>query len=108
MTAPLPPQYEDPDGAASVALFKARMTEQVGEGSKYSGARILNFAKGWAMPILVIQASSSHWFVRHGDTYADSLCGLEAPLELLHGPGNYPRCGTCIKVMSRMIKRGAM
>lgn len=104
----LPPQYEDPDAAVSIALFKARHEIESSPGSFVSGAQILNFQKGWAMPILGIRASTAHWFVRSGDNFAHSLCGLESLLELIHGPGNYHRCGNCVKTMSRLIKQGAM
>jgi hypothetical protein len=101
----LPPQYEDPDDVTSIALFKAHMPQANEPGAKVGGARILNFQKGWAMPILLIDARTAHWFVRRGEHFADSLCGLESILELIHGPGNYPKCGNCIKTMTR-IKQG--
>jgi len=103
-----PPQYEDPDAAASIALFKARTPQANAEGAFVSGARILNFQKGWAIPVLIVRASSSHWFRRLGSDWAEALCGVQAPLELIHGAGNYPRCGNCIKTMSRLIRQGAM
>lgn len=104
----LPPQYEDPDKAASVALFKMRTPQAQHPLSKVSGAQILNFQKGWAIPILLIDAHVSHWFERRSDDFATSLCGLESLLDLIHGPGTYPRCQRCIKKMTLLIRRGAM
>lgn len=105
----LPPQYEDPDGAAAIALFKARTPQANDDGARVSGAQILNFQKGWAVRIDTL-GGKAHWFTRSGacGLWVDSLCGVHVITEFMHGPGNYPRCGRCIKTMSRLIKSGGM
>lgn len=101
-----PPQYEDPQAAARVAIFKARLPAEFQASGSISGAPILNFRKGWAIPVIVVHGKRSHWFTRI-DGKAVALCSVEAPLELIHGAGSYPRCQTCIVRMSSAIKRGA-
>ncbi len=103
----LPPQYEDPDGAASMAIWKARLPAQYQEGGKISGSNLLNFQHGWAVAIMS-RSGSSHWFKRLDERVAWSLCDQTSDLDALLGPGNYPHCGNCVKTMSRLIKRGAM
>lgn len=74
---------------------------------KVSGGQFENFRKGWAHAVFA-NSLASHWFVRDGFDKARALCGAQAQVRWLYGPGNYPRCGNCIKTMSRMIKRGEL
>lgn len=90
-----------------IALWKARTPAANTPGSYVGGARILNFERGWAVPVLRIRGTRAHWFERRGRSVATSLCDRETPLELVHGPGNYPRCGLCIRAMKRLIRTGA-
>lgn len=100
----LPPQYEDPENAAKIALWKMRTPQANDPGSKVGGAKILNFQKGWAMRI-VPHPGLVHWFVRSGE-YTTSLCGVDSHVDFMFAQGNYPRCQTCITRMTRMIRRG--
>lgn len=107
MTTPDLPQYEVPDDAAKIALWKARLPEQFqGPGNYVGGAELLNFKQGWAKS-LFNGTQRAHWFVR-SRTDTESLCGVISENRWIYGPGNYPRCTFCVRKMTRMIRRGDM
>lgn len=106
MSATPLPQYEDPDGVSAIAIWKARQPNELRQGARMSGAVILNFQKGWAHSILA-NSDVAHWFVRSGD-FCRSLCSFDVFSSSMYGAGTYPRCGRCIKVMTRMIRGGLM
>jgi hypothetical protein len=72
-----------------------------------SGGQFENFRKGWAHNIMGASPSKvAHWFVRNGFDGAESLCGVFVAVRWVYGPGNYPKCAHCIRIMSRRIKSG--
>lgn len=70
-----------------------------------SGGQFENFRRGWAREVMA-DSNSAHWFERTDFREAKALCTYEAPVRWLYGPGNYPRCGNCVRIMSRMIRQG--
>lgn len=75
------------------------------EPVKVSGGQFVNFRKGWAKAIFS-SGGTAHWFERDGFDQAVALCGAQSHVRWMYGPGNYPKCSNCVRIMSRRIKSG--
>lgn len=102
------PQTEAP--SITPSELKACMGMQQSAVVMVSGGHLQNFAKGWAHEVMETESRVSHWFTRSGFDRATQLCDNDADalVRWLHGPGNYPRCGNCVRVMTRMIRTGSL
>ena len=47
-----------------------------------------------------------HFYRSNDNLGALSLCGRHEPIELLFLPGNFPRCGRCVKALAVRRKYG--
>lgn len=92
------------------AELKARLGLPQEAAVSVSGGQLQNFAAGWAHEVMETESRVSHWFTRNGFDRARQLCDndSDALVRWLHGPGNYPRCGNCVRVMARHIRAGTL
>lgn len=98
-------QTEKPGITVPELVQKLGLDESYIDGAKVSGGQYMNFRKGWAKNSMA-GGSVAHWFTRDEFAQAEALCGASSLVRWLYGPGNYPRCSTCIRIMSRHIKAG--
>lgn len=73
-------------------------------GVTVSGGQFENFREGWARNIMS-SGKRAHWFTRDKFASATALCGADAAVRWLHGPGNYERCARCDAVRLRKPRR---
>lgn len=100
-------QHEDPNGVASIAIFKARMQAKFGpENVIVGGAKIENFSKGWAK---YCDHAVAHFYqkVLHSPLVF-TRCGLKCHVDegqtnyrALFGAGNFQRCRKCQSSVDR-------
>lgn len=91
--------------APDIPTFLHNMGLAANTDVKLGGGQFVNFRRGWAKPIMS-NAERAHWFERDGFDQAEALCGITSHVRWLYGPGNYERCATCIRIMSRRNKSG--
>lgn len=96
-------QHEKPGVSVPDLLHKMKLAANT--EVLVSGGQFVNFRRGWAHQVMS-SSKVAHWFVRDGFDQTESLCGQQANVRWMYGPGNYPRCQHCIRVMSRRRKSG--
>jgi hypothetical protein len=98
-------QREDPEGQVSIAMAQAHIAMKHGPGAKFSGAQILDFEEGWAIPCFHYGVAH-HLRIIEGDILAK--CGWRRPAPrvrgqgiVLFGQGAFKRCVKCQRVIDR-------
>ena len=99
-------QHEDPDGQASIALAKAMLAMKHGPGGRFSGAQIVGFERGWAIP--AFRHGDAVHYLRIAGELLIAACGGRFPLPrvkgqgvVLFGQGDFRRCRKCQRAVDR-------
>lgn len=94
-----PTTQKQRDGGLARAIAEHILGKPVraDQGNFVSGGQFQNFRTGWARAIFPSKQTRAHYFERDAFDKATSLCGIEADVRWLYGPGNYPECSRCIE-----------
>jgi hypothetical protein len=100
-------EREYPKGQVSLGMFKAEMAMRHGPGAvKTSGAQLLDFERGWAIP--AFRHGEAVHYLRVVRDELHGACGVRFPLPVvkgqgvaLFGQGDFKRCVKCQRKVDR-------